>query len=201
LARRGAVWADRVDELIALDERRRELLPRIEERRAERNRVSDEIAEAKRAGVDASETIASMRDLAAKTKELEEELARVQERIDELLPTLPNLPDPTATEGETEEDAAVVKQVGEPPSFDFEPKDHLDLGVELDVIDMESAAKASGSRFAYLKRELVLVEFSLVQFVMQILVGRGFTPVVPPVLVREDALFWTAFLPTGRPPM
>jgi len=198
LARRGAVWADRVDELIALDERRRELLPRIEERRAERNRVSDEIAEAKRAGVDASETIASMRDLAAKTKELEEELARVQERIDELLPTLPNLPDPTATEGETEEDAAVVKQVGEPPSFDFEPKDHLDLGVELDVIDMESAAKASGSRFAYLKRELVLVEFSLVQFVMQILVGRGFTPVVPPVLVREEALFWTGFLPTDR---
>ena len=198
MARRGAVWADRVDELIALDERRRELLPRIEERRAERNRVSDEIAEAKRAGVDASETIASMRDLAAKTKELEEELARVQERIDELLPTLPNLPDPTATEGETEEDAAVVKQVGEPPSFDFEPKDHLDLGVELDVIDMESAAKASGSRFAYLKRELVLVEFSLVQFVMQILVGRGFTPVVPPVLVREEALFWTGFLPTDR---
>jgi seryl-tRNA synthetase len=198
LARRGAVWAEKVDELIALDERRRQLLPQVEERRAERNRVSDEIAEAKRAGADASETIAAMRRLAAETKELEEELARVQERIDDLLPTLPNLPDPAAPEGETEEDAEELRVVGERPSFDFEPKDHLDLGIELDVIDMESAAKASGSRFAYLKRELALVEFSLVQFAMQTLVAKGFTPVVPPVLVREDALFWTGFLPTDR---
>jgi seryl-tRNA synthetase len=97
-----------------------------------------------------------------------------------------------------EEDAELVREVGELPQFDFEPRDHLDLGTELGVIDMESAAAASGSRFAYLKGDLVMVEFALVQFAMSKLRERGFTPVVPPVLVREDALFWTGFLPTDR---
>jgi seryl-tRNA synthetase len=183
---------------VALDEQRRKLLPRIEERRAEQNRVSDEIAEAKRAGGEPSDKIAAMRELAGEIKRLEEELAGVKEEIDRLLPTLPNLPDPSASEGETEEDAEVLKEVGKRPEFDFEPKDHLELGVELDVIDMESAAVASGSRFAYLKRELVLVELALVQFAIQKLVRQGFTPVVPPVLVREEPLFWTGFLPTDR---
>jgi seryl-tRNA synthetase len=196
LARRGA--GDAVDELVALDEERRKLLPQVEEKRAEQNRVSDQIAEAKRAGDDASDAITAMRALAAEIKELDEELARVQSRLDDVLPALPNLPDPTAPPGETEDDAEVVREVGERPAFDFEPKDHLELGVELDVIDMESAAAVSGSRFAYVKRELVLVEFALVQFAMQKLVAQGFTPVVPPVLVREDALFWTGFLPTDR---
>jgi seryl-tRNA synthetase len=196
LARRGA--AETVDELLALDRKRRELLPQIEERRAQQNRVSEEIAEAKRAGREADQAIAAMREVAAEVKKLEEELASVETRIDDLLATLPNLPDPDAPPGETEDDAKVLREVGERPRFDFEPKDHLELGVELDVIDMESAAVASGSRFAYLKRELVLLEFALVQFAMQKLVGKGFTPVVPPVLVREEPLFWTGFLPTDR---
>jgi seryl-tRNA synthetase len=139
-----------------------------------------------------------MRALAGEIKSLEQELANVEESIDSLLPTLPNLPDPSAPPGDTEEDAEVLREVGERPQFDFEPRDHLDLGVELDVIDMESAAVASGSRFAYLKRELVFVELALVQFVLQKLAARGFTPVIPPVLVRGDAMFWTGFLPTDR---
>jgi seryl-tRNA synthetase len=196
LARRGA--AESVDELLALDEERRRLLPLVEERRAEQNRVSEEIAEAKRAGTEPTEKLAAMRELAAEIKQLYEELAKVKERTDGLLPTLPNLPDPSAPEGETEEDAEVIREVGEPPAFDFDPKDHLDLGIEHDVIDMESAGPVSGSRFAYLKRELVLVELALVQFALGKLVARDFTPVVPPVLVREDALFWTGFLPTDR---
>lgn len=196
LARRGA--AARVDELIALDERRRSLLPRVEERRAEQNRVSDEIAEAKRAGSEPAQKIAAMRALAAEIKELEEELSQIEREIDELLPTLPNLPDPSVPDGETEEDAELLKEVGERPRVGFEPRDHLDLGAELDVIDMEHARVASGARFAYLKRGLALVEFALVQFTLQKLTGNGFVPVVPPVLVREDALFWTGFLPTDR---
>jgi seryl-tRNA synthetase len=174
------------------------LLPLIEERRAEQNRASDEIAQAKRDGREASDEIAAMRELAGEIKQLEEELARVKGRIDELLPSIPNLPDPSAPEGDTEEDAEVLREVGEQRTFDFEPKDHLDLGVELDVIDMESAAVTSGARFAYLKRELVLVELALVQYAIQKLVSHRFTPTVPPVLVREDALFWTGFLPTDR---
>jgi seryl-tRNA synthetase len=196
LARRGA--AASVDELVALDAERRRLLPLIEERRAEQNRVSDEIANAKRAGEDAAERIAAMRGVAAEIKQLEEQLGGVEERIDGLLPAIPNLPDSSAPEGDTEEDAELIREVGERPSFDFDPKDHLDLGVELDVIDMERAARVSGSRFAYLKRELVLIEFALVQFAMQKLISQGFTPVIPPVLVREEALFATGFLPTDR---
>jgi seryl-tRNA synthetase len=196
LVRRGAAAA--IDELIALDERRRSLLPQIEERRAKQNRVSDEIALAKRAGGDPSDEIAAMRALAAEIKQLEEELSEVERKIEELLPTLPNLPDPSVPDGESEEDAEVLREIGERPQFDFEPRDHLDLGVELDVIDMESARAASGARFAYLKRELALVEFALVQFTFQKLMDHGFIPMVPPVLVREEALFWTGFLPTDR---
>jgi seryl-tRNA synthetase len=139
-----------------------------------------------------------MRELAAEIKGLEEELAGVDERIEAVLPTLPNLPDPSAPDGMSEDDAELVREVGEPPQFDFEPRDHLDLGLSLDMIDMESAARASGSRFAYLKRELALLEFALVQFALQKLVSKRFVPVVPPVLVREEALFWTGFLPTDR---
>jgi seryl-tRNA synthetase len=196
LARRGA--AQQIDELNSLDFKRRELLPEIEERRARQRKASEEIAEAKRAGRDAAETIAAMRELAAETKKLEEELARVEERIEAVLPSVPNLPDPDVPPGETEEDAEVLREVGERPEHDFEPRDHLELGVELDLIDMEKAAFTSGARFAYLKRELVLVELALVQLAMRRLTERGFMPIVPPVLVREDALFWTGFLPTDR---
>jgi seryl-tRNA synthetase len=196
LARRGA--AEAVDELLELDRRRRELLPQVEERRAEQKRVSDEIAEAKRAGRDTSQTIASMRDLSAEIKRLERELTAVEERIDETLPSLPNVPDPSAPDGKTEEDAELVREVGGRPDFDFEPRDHLELGLALEVIDVESAGRASGSRFAYIKRELVVLELALVQFALDKLGARGFTPVVPPVLVREEPLFWTGFLPTDR---
>jgi seryl-tRNA synthetase len=196
LARRGAAAA--VDELIARDAERRELLPRLEERRAEQNRVSEEIAETKRAGGNAEQTIAAMRELAAEIKDLERNLAGIEEGIDALLPELPNLPEADAPEGAAEEDAHVLREVGERPSFDFEPRDHLELGLELGVIDVEKAAAASGSRFAYLKGELVLVELALVQYVLQKLTLLEFTPVLPPVLVREDALFWTGFLPTDR---
>jgi seryl-tRNA synthetase len=115
-----------------------------------------------------------------------------------VLPSLPNLPDPSAPDGDSEEDAQVVREVGSPPDFDFEPRDHLDLGTALGVIDMESAARASGSRFAYLKGDLVRVELALVQLAFETISPEGFVPVVPPVLVREDPLYWTGFLPTDR---
>ena len=91
-----------------------------------------------------------------------------------------------------------MREVGAPREFDFEPRDHLDLGTALGVIDIESAARASGSRFAYLKGDLVRVEFALVNLALETLEPEGFVPVVPPVLVREEPLFWTGFLPTDR---
>ena len=188
----------KVDELLERDARRRALLPQVEERRAAKKKISERIAQAKRAGEDADEAIAESNALTEEIKSLEQELAEVEGRSDELLAALPNLPDPTVPEGSTEEDAELVRTVGEPPQFDFDPRDHLELGTALGLIDMESAARASGSRFAYLKGELVFLEMALVQYALQKLSGHGFHPVIPPVLVREEPLFWTGLLPGDR---
>jgi seryl-tRNA synthetase len=195
LARRGA--AESLDELLALDARRRELLPRVEEGRARRNAVSDEIAQAKRSGEDAEPRIAEMRELGAEIKTLEGELAEVEARRDELAETLPNLPHPEAPDG-GEEDAVALREVGERPDFSFEIRDHLDLGLEHGWIEMEKAAAASGSRFAYLLGDLVLVELALIRLAVERVRSEGFKPVVPPVLVREDPLYGTGFFPGER---
>ena len=108
---------------------------------------------------------------------------------------LPNLPDPSAADGSKEEDAVVVSTNGSVPEFGFEPADHLDLGSSLGVIDVERAAKVAGSRFGYLKGPLVQLEFALVRWVLDTLAPHGFVPVVPPVLVREEALYGTGFFP------
>jgi seryl-tRNA synthetase len=196
LARRGA--AGEIDELLRLDERRRELLPLVEGGRARQNRASEAIAEAKRAGRDAEGEIAEMRELAAEIKRLESELSDVERARDELALSLPNLPEPEAPEGETEEDAEVVREVGERPSFQFEVQDHLELGERWGLIDVERAARASGARFAYLMRDLVMVEVALVRFAIDLLADEGFVPVVPPVLVREQALEGTGAFPGER---
>ena len=196
LRRRGA--ADRLDELLRLDERRREILPRVEEGRAQRNRVSDEIARLKREGKDAEGPIAEMRELGGRLKEQEAELARVEEARDELAATLPNLPDPEAPEGEPDEGAVTLREVGERRTFDFEARDHLDIGTSNGWIEMEKAAEASGSRFAYLMGDLVMVEMTLVPMVLELLREEAMTPVVPPVLVREGPLYGTGFFPGER---
>jgi seryl-tRNA synthetase len=196
LARRGA--GEEIDELLRLDARRRELLPQIEDGRARQNRASDAIAEAKRGGGEAEEQIAEMRELSGQIKGFEGELAEVEQRRNELMAALPNLPDPDAPDGMTEEDAVVLREVGDPPKFDFEPRDHLEIGTELGLIEIEAAARASGSRFAYLMGDLVLVELALVRYALELLRDEGHRPVVPPVLVREEAMFGTGFLPGDR---
>jgi seryl-tRNA synthetase len=196
LARRGA--EESLDDLLRLDERRRELLPEIEERRARQNRASDEIAEAKRSGGGAEPLIADMRRLSAELKDLEAELREVEAKRDDLLARLPNLPEPEAPDGFTEDDARVLREVGERPDFDFEARDHLELGLANGWIEMEKAGQASGSRFAYLLGDLVMVELALMRFAHDVLRAEGMVPVSPPVLVREGALFGTGFFPGER---
>ena len=195
LARRGA--AEALDELLDVDARRRALLPTLEEGRARRNAVSDQIAEAKRSGEDAEGPIAEMRELGGEIKRMEAELAEIEERRDELAQTLPNLPSPAAPEGE-EGDGVTLREVGSPPEFEFEARDHLDLGTQHGWIEMEKAAEASGSRFAYLLGDLVMVELALVRFAVERVRSEGFKPVVPPVLVREGPLRGTGYFPGER---
>jgi seryl-tRNA synthetase len=199
LARRGADAVEGLERVLRLDAERRALIPRLEELRSSRNAAADAIAQAKRAGEDASEAIAQQRGLAAEEKQLAGELAEAEERLQAALAPLPNPPDPTAAPGPEDE---VVRVVGEPrvgadakegeaPAAGV--RDHLQLAGSM--IDMEHAAAMSGARFAYLKGDLVFVELALVRFALEKLRGHGFEPVIPPVLVRERALFGTGFLP------
>ncbi|HXS47353.1 MAG TPA: serine--tRNA ligase [Solirubrobacterales bacterium] len=196
LARRGA--AEGVDRLLALDARRRELLPELEGAQAERKTLSKQIGEAKQRGEDAVELMETVGGLKERIETGKAELERVEAELERVAAALPNLPDPEAPDGMTEEDAVVLREVGTRPSFDFEPRDHLQIGTELGLIDMESAARLSGSRFAYLKGDLVLLELALVRFAIDLARGEGHEPVVPPVLVREEALHGTGFLPGDR---
>jgi len=196
LARRGA--AAEVDALLALDARRRELLPEIEGAQAERKALSKQIGEARQRGEEGAELMQAVQLLKDRIESGKAELETVETDLERVASTLPNLPDPDAPDGMTEDDAVVLREVGERPSFDFEPRDHLEIGTELGLIDMESAARLSGSRFAYLKGDLVLLELALVRFALDLVRGEGHEPVVPPVLVREEALYGTGFLPGDR---
>lgn len=186
LARRGDQAP--LDRVLELDARRREILPRLEGLRAQQNEANQAIAAAKQSGEGADEAIARMREVASEAKALNEELARVDEALTPALAQLPNLPDETAAPEDT-----VVKTVGEPVSPVPDPKDHLALAGER--IDMERGARLSGSRFAYLRGDVARLELALVSWAMDLLAGHGHETVIPPVLVREEALFGTGFLP------
>ncbi|HYI98897.1 MAG TPA: serine--tRNA ligase [Thermoleophilaceae bacterium] len=185
LARRGDGSEVRLARVLELDERRRAILPELEGLRAERNAASKQIGELQRSGEDASGAIGAVKAAGDRQKALDAELKRVEEELEPALASLPNLPDVDAAESDT-----VLREVGEGGKTG---KDHLELLGGL--IDMEAGARVAGSRFVYLKGPLVMLELALVRWVLGLLEGHGFTPVVPPVLVREEALYGTGFLP------
>jgi seryl-tRNA synthetase len=185
LARRRDGSDARLDAALALDARRRAVLPELEGLRARQNEASQAIGRAKSEGRDAAQEIAAMQDVARRAKALGEELASVEEELQRTLATLPNPPDPTAADEDTP-----IRAWGDGRASG---RDHLELAGPL--IDIEAGARVAGSRFAYLKGELVMLELALVRWALGLLAERGFEPVVPPVLVREEALFGTGFLP------
>ena len=194
LARRNL--GDVVDEIVSLDRRRRELTGEVEELRAEQNRAGKAIGGAE--GEEKRRLIDEVGEVSARVKELEPELERVKAELSDLLATTPNVPHESAPDGFTEEDAVEVRRCGEPPSFDFEPRDHAVLGRILGVLDTERGARASGSRFVYLLGDIVFVQFALVRHALDVLTPKGFVPVIPPVLVREEVMFGSGFLPTDE---
>jgi seryl-tRNA synthetase len=189
LARRGEQLAAGLDRVVQLDGRRRALLPELEGLRAEQNEANARIRAISDAG-ERDREIEAMRAVASRAKELERELVRVEQELKAALDALPNLPDPSAAPGTEDQ---LVREVGDVSPPDFAPRDHLELAGE--GIDMDRAARLSGSRFAYLKGDLVMVELALVRWALEKVRGHGFEPVIPPVLVRERALYGTGFLP------
>ena len=195
LARRQA--DGQLDEVLALDERRRSLQTQVDELRAERNNAAQAIGEAKRAGRDAAGEIAAAAELRDRLSQLEVELREADAGFETAMLALPNTPHESAADGMLEEDATLHELSSRPkPEFDFEPRDHVDLAGPM--IDMERGARTSGSRFAYVLGDLVRLHVATVQYALDKLVGKGFTPVMPPVLVREEALVGTGFFPEAR---
>jgi seryl-tRNA synthetase len=190
LARRGPGSERSLEQVLLRDQEWRAATATAENLRAMQRAASENIAAGKKAGADVTEALAEMKQMSAEVKELTEQARASQERLQAALLPLPNLPDPSAAEGPEDE---LIRAVGEVPSLGFEPRDHLELAGAM--IDMDRAANLSGSRFAYLKGDLVLLELALVKWALQKLRGHGFEPVIPPVLVRERALYGTGFLP------
>jgi seryl-tRNA synthetase len=181
LERRGA--GDAFDELLAADERWRALVPRVDELRARQ----------KLDGKPTPEQLEELRQIKAELKEAEDRLATEEANRDAALARVPNVPDPSAADGFADEDAIVVKHWGEPRTPDPAPE-HLELG----NYDMERGAKVSGARFGFIIGDAARLSLALYRFALDRLIANGFTPVLPPVLVREEAMYGTGFFPSEK---
>jgi seryl-tRNA synthetase len=181
LARKGA--AEEFDSLLAADERWRALVPRVDELRG-RMKIG---------GKPTPDQLEALQSSKAELKQAEEELAAAEADRDGALALVPNPPHPSAPDGDSEDDAEELKRVGEPPALN-EPREHTEIG----RFDMDRAARVSGARFGYVVGDSARVAMALYQFALEHLAKAGFTPVLPPVLVREDAMYGTGFFPTER---
>ena len=194
LARRGFVLDRRRYQ--ALEDRRKSLQVRVEKLRQERNERSRGIGRAKAAGEDIKPLRLEVKELGEALTTAEADLHALQEELSDFLAGLPNLLHDTVPDGADETSNALVLQWGEPPSFDFEPKDHVALGEGLGLLDFEGAAKLSGSRFSVLKGDLARLHRALIQFMLDVHVREhDYTECYVPYLVKDDALFGTGQLP------
>jgi seryl-tRNA synthetase len=181
LARRGADAA--FDELLAADERWRTLVPQVDELRA-RQKID---------GKPTPEQIEGLRQVKEQLRRLEEDLAAAEDERDAALAKVPNPPHESAADGFTEEDAVEIKRWGEPPRLEH-PREHTEIG----RFELERAAKISGARFGFIAGDTALLAFALYRLALDHLVAEGFTPMLPPVLVREEAMYGTGFFPSDK---
>lgn len=185
-----------IDGLLAADEERRNLLFETEQLRARRNEVAGRIPKASKEERPA--LIEEGRELKEKLATLTDDLTAVQARFDELLLMVPNIALDEVPVGDTDEDNKVLRHVGERREFDFEPRSHEELGELLGIIDRERAIKMAGSRAFVLKGAGALLEMAVMRLAMDIMVEEGFTPVIGPLMVTEEAMIGTGFFPYGK---
>jgi len=185
-----------IQQLLRLDEQRRSLLSQVESLKALRNKVSKEIPTLQ--GEARQEAITQMQQVAAESRGLESPLREVEASFDALMLRVPNVPADDVPEGLTDADNVVIKTWGEIPQFDFTPRDHVELGERLDIIDIPRAVKLAGSRTYFLKNAGVLLEQAVLQFALHHMVHKGFTPMLVPHLVKDEAMVGTAYFPGGQ---
>ncbi|WP_396583614.1 serine--tRNA ligase [Lactobacillus delbrueckii] len=194
LATRG-IKPEQLDELVAIDAKRREAMVKCENLKAERNEVSKKIAAAKREKADASEAIANMREVGVKIKELDQEVDELQEKQEYILLRLPNFPADSDPIGPDESYNEEVRRWNEPTKFDYQPKAHWDLGTDLNILDWDAASKVSAARFVYYKGAGALLERAVYNFFLDENTSEGYTEVITPSLVNNDSMQGTGQFP------
>lgn len=178
------------------DERRRTIIAKVEELKARRNEASKQISQLKKEKQDASEAINEMQGVSKEIKELDAELATVDEKLDDMLLSIPNVPHETVPIGEDEADNVEIRHVGELPVFDFKPEAHWDVATNLDILDFERAAKVTGSRFVFYKGLGARLERALISFMMDYHTDHhGYTEMIPPFIVNRESMTGTGQLP------
>jgi seryl-tRNA synthetase len=176
-----------LDDLIACDKTWRQGLTKLNDLRHERKQITSEIATAKKKGKEAGDQIAKAKDVDTEITTLEKQVAEAEDKLHSLLMRLPNLLHETVPFGKDENDNVEVRRWGKPPKFGFRAKDHVDLGMKLDIIDIERASKITGARFFFLKNEAVLLDMALISFALEEMSLRGYHPIEPPYLMRRKA--------------
>ncbi|EAC8291637.1 serine--tRNA ligase [Listeria monocytogenes] len=179
-----------------LDKRRRTLIVETEALKSQRNEVSQEIAKLKREKQDADAKIEEMRVVGDRIKTLDIELREIDEKLDMILMSIPNIPHESTPVGESEDDNVEIRKWGEVREFDFEPKAHWDLGTDLDILDFENAAKVTGSRFVFYKKLGARLERALINFMMDLHSNEhGYEEMLPPYMVNRASMTGTGQLP------
>ncbi|NHV96340.1 MAG: serine--tRNA ligase [Thaumarchaeota archaeon] len=192
LAKRGVSFP--LDDLLAKDAKRRQMLTEVQKLKHLRNLLSLEIAQAKREGRDVSEKMLAVKELSERIDRLDAEADALDREVSNLLKALPNLVHESVPIGRDESDNVVLRSWGEPKPFQIPPRDHIALGLSLDVIDLDRAAKVAGSRFYYLKDNLVRLNYALISYALDFLKQKGFTLLQPPYMLKREAIEGTIII-------
>ena len=185
-----------LDKFPEIDEKRRQLIKETEALKAKRNEVSQDIAKKKKNKEDADDLIKEMREVGEQVKALDEQLRVVEEELESMMLSIPNLPHESVPVGKDEDDNVEVRRVGDVPTFDFEPKPHWEIGTELNILDFERASKVTGSRFVFYKGLGARLERALINFMMDFHSNNhGYEEVLPPYMVNRASMTGTGQLP------
>lgn len=185
-----------IDAVIALDDKRRELLFEAEQLKKKQNEVSREIPKIKKSGGDTSAIFAEMKEISDKVKELDAQTKDVEEELYQMMLRIPNIPHPSVPDGESDADNVEIRKYGEPTKFDFEPKAHWDLGKSLNILDPETAAKITGARFTVYRGQGARLERAIVNYYLDMHTEKhGYTEIFPPYMVHRSSMLGTGQLP------
>lgn len=185
-----------VDQIIDLDERRRQILVEVEQLKNKQNSDSKMVPIYKKEGKDVAPLMEEMKSLSDKIKTLDSSVKEIDEELNKLLLTIPNIPNSTVPDGDTDADNVEIRKWGEPRKFNFEPKAHWDIGEKLGILDFSAAAKVTGARFTFYKGLGARLERSLMNFMLDLHTSKhGYTEVFPPFMVHRNSMIGTGQLP------